>query len=79
MITDLEQALGQYTLYQSWLRRTNPERLLYLAVDTETARGVFDATFGQIVAEDPELRLLVIDMPAERIMTWRQFPGIDRS
>jgi hypothetical protein len=79
VIADLEQALGQYALYQSWLRRTEPERLLYLAVDTETARGVFDATFGQIVAEDVGLRLIVVDMPTERIVTWRQFPVIDRS
>lgn len=79
VIVDLEQALGQYVLYQSWLRRTEPERLLYLAVDTETALSVFDAPFGQIVAEDVGLRLIVVEMPAERIVAWRQFPAIDRS
>lgn len=79
VIVDLEQAPGQYVLYQSWLRRTEPERLLYLAVDTETALSVFDAPFGQIVAEDVGLRLIVVEMPAERIVAWRQFPAIDRS
>ena len=48
VLADLQQALGQYLLYRSWMRHIEPERLLYLAVDTETAIGVFDAAFGQI-------------------------------
>jgi len=79
VIGDLEQAIGQYLLYRSWLRRTEPERLLYLAVDTEAALGVFEQEFGRIVADDLQIRLIVVDTTAERIVTWTHFPATDRS
>ena len=79
VLADLQQALGQYVLYRSWMRRVEPERMLYLAVDTETAMGVFEAAFGQIVAEEVQVRLVVIDMLAERIVAWKEFPSIDKS
>jgi len=68
VIGDLEQAIGQYLLYRSWLRRTEPERLLHLAVDTEAALGVFEQEFGRIVADDLQIRLIVVDTTAERDM-----------
>lgn len=79
VLADLQQALGQYVLYRSWMRRVEPERMLYLAVDTETALGVFEAAFGQIVADEVQVRLVVIDMLAERIVAWKEFPSIDKS
>jgi len=78
VLADLQQALGQYMLYRSWMSRVEPERLLYLAVDTETATAVFDAAFGQIVADEAHIHLIVIDMVTERIVAWRHFPAIDR-
>jgi len=33
-----------------------------LAVDVEIARGVFDVPFGQIVADDAQIQLIVVDM-----------------
>lgn len=77
VLADLQQALGQYLLYRSWMRHIEPERVLYLAVDTETAIGVFDAAFGQIVADEVQIRLIVVDMLMERIIAWRQFPATD--
>lgn len=78
VLSDLQQALGQYVLYRSWMSRTEPERRLYLAVDTETTRGVFDEAFGQIVAADAGMQLIVVDMVTERIVAWREFPATDR-
>src|SRR5258706_6872875 len=48
LLADLEQAIGQYLLYRTWMRRTEPERILYLAVDQETAIGVFAEEFGRV-------------------------------
>lgn len=78
VLTDLQQAIGQFLLYRTWMRRTDPDRLLYLAVDVETAVGVFAQGFGRIVADDVQIRLIVIDMTAERIVEWKQFPATDR-
>jgi len=79
VIADLQQAVGQYLLYRSWMRRTEPERLLYLAVDTEAALGVFDQEFGRSIADDLQIRLVVVDTTVERIVTWTHFPATDRS
>lgn len=78
VLANLQQALGQYLLYRAWMRRTEPERLLYLAVDTETAAGVFEMAFGQVVADEAQLLLAVIDLSQERVVAWRTYPAIDR-
>lgn len=38
VIADVQQAIGQYLLYRSILARNDPNRLLLLAVSTETER-----------------------------------------
>jgi hypothetical protein len=41
VLTDFQQAIGQYLLYRSWMRQTDPQRWLYLAVDVDAATSVF--------------------------------------
>lgn len=77
VLTDLQQAIGQYLLYRTWMRQTDPQRLLYLAVDEETATGVFAQEFGRIIADDVQIRLIVVDIDAERIREWKHFPTTD--
>jgi len=59
------------------MRRTDPDRLLYLAVDLEAATSVFAQEFGRIIADDVQIRLIVVDIDAERIREWKQFPTTD--
>ncbi len=79
VLADLQQALGQFVLYRTWIRTIEPDRILYLAVDHETAANVFAEAFAQVVADDLQIRLLVINMRAERVVEWKHFPTIDRS
>jgi hypothetical protein len=69
-VADLEQAIGQYVVYRSWLTRTKPERKLYLAI-TETA---FDELFrdisGQVLLEDHLINLIVVDEKRMEIVRW---------
>jgi hypothetical protein len=74
VVADLAVALGQYTLYKSWLLRTDPTRSLYLAIDQETADDVFAGISAQVLIEDYGIRLIVVDMEAERIVEWRNPP-----
>jgi hypothetical protein len=67
---DLEQAIGQYLLYKSWLRRLEPERTLYLAVSQATARTVFRDVSAHAPMQDYGIRLLVVDIETERIVEW---------
>jgi len=39
-MNDLENAVGQYIVYHDVLEKTNPERILYLAVDEEAYEGI---------------------------------------
>ncbi len=65
--------------YRTWMRTVEPDRVLYLAVDEETAANVFAEAFAQIVADDLHIRLIAVNMTVERIVEWRHFPTTGRS
>ncbi|MHB2018983.1 MAG: element excision factor XisH family protein [Candidatus Xenobia bacterium] len=71
-VTELERAIGQYTLYRSLLRRQEPDRTLYLAVP----RRAFDAFVGQPstmrVLTDEHIRLVVFDPHVEEVISWHE-------
>ena len=45
-IADLQNALGQYTLYRNIIEETEPDRTLYLAVHEETFATIFEEALG---------------------------------
>jgi len=69
-ISDLQKALGQYTLYLDVLARLEPDRILYLAVRRDTFTEVFQDPIGEILLENKRLKLLVFDEVKEEIQQW---------
>jgi hypothetical protein len=70
-IADLEQALGQYILYDDILKRTEPERELYLAMPLSAFAELFEGEqFAQILLENNRLKLLVFNPHSEEIVQW---------
>lgn len=70
-IADLEQALGQYILYDDILKRTEPKRELYLAMPLSAFADLFEGDqFGQILLENNRLKLLVFNPQSEDIVQW---------
>lgn len=70
-IADLEQALGQYTLYYDILGRTEPERELYLAIPLSAYLELFEGDqFAQILLENNRLKLLVFNPQTQEIVKW---------
>ena len=69
-ISDLEVALGQYVLYQNVLARTEPERILYLAIRESTFIKLFEQEIGQMLLENQVLKLLVFKPETEEITRW---------
>ena len=67
---DLEEAVGQFVLYEHLLTRYEPERQLYLAVPDNIRQSVFEEEAGQILIEDKIIRLLTFDIRTEEIVTW---------
>lgn len=66
----LEQALGQYQVYRSYLRQIAPEEQLYLAIDKASYDPLFSRKSFQRIVEDYRLALLVMDVPNEEIAQW---------
>ena len=73
-VHDLEEALGQYLLYTPFMRAQDPERRLYLAIDVEVYKNIFEEPIGRGVVEEYNLRILIFDSDKEVIVRWMPQP-----
>ena len=48
-VYDLEEALGQYIVYEDILEQSEPEQNIYLAVRAEVYLDIFSEPFGQLL------------------------------
>jgi hypothetical protein len=78
-IADLEQAIGQYTLYRLLLNQVDPERDLYLAVSETTYSNIFSEPIGTLVIVELPLKLVVVDLKRKEIRQWIPSRPIKRS
>lgn len=69
-IVDLEQALGQYLIYQAVLEETKPEYLLYLAIPKTTYGAIFSEPIGNLILKKYLLNLIVFDPKKEEVCQW---------
>jgi len=69
-VDDLENALGQYLLYRSLLQRSEPNRIIYLAVSEATYEGIFSDPIGQVALKDYGLHLLLFNPDEEANLQW---------
>jgi hypothetical protein len=69
-IKDLQQALGQYIMYEEILQEQHSERVLYMAVNDITYRGIFATDIGQLLLARQPLRLIIFDEDDEVITQW---------
>ncbi|MFO0823302.1 MAG: element excision factor XisH family protein [Gemmataceae bacterium] len=69
-IDDLEHAVGQFVLYRLLLDRIEPERVLYMAVTEDVAKGILSEEVGKLVVAGLKMRLLAFDPEKKRITQW---------
>jgi XisH protein len=69
-VTDLEQAIGQYSLYRILLKQIDPERDLYLAISETTYSDIFDEPIGKLAIAEIPLKLVIINLDAKEITQW---------
>ncbi len=70
-IADLEQALGQYTLYKDILSQVEPNRMLYLAMPFPAYKDLFEGEkFGKILLENNRLKLMIFNSEDREIVKW---------
>jgi hypothetical protein len=69
-LNDIENAMGQYLVYRSVMARTEPDRILYLAVHKEVFLDIFEAPLGSLLIEDYSVPLVIFDYRKEVILRW---------
>ncbi|MFP4102008.1 element excision factor XisH family protein [Coleofasciculus sp.] len=69
-VNDLEKALGQYILYQEALKRSEPQRVLYLAISDEVYLDFFQEEIAKMVVETQQLKLIIFDPENEEVVKW---------
>ncbi|MEQ8971863.1 MAG: element excision factor XisH family protein [Coleofasciculus sp. C1-SOL-03] len=69
-VNDLETALGQYILYRDALKRSQPDRILYLAISNEVYLDFFQEEIAQMVVENQQLKLIIFDINQVEIIQW---------
>jgi hypothetical protein len=69
-ILDLEQAIGQYVLYQLLLKQVDPTRKIYLAITQQMKEEIFSEPLGELVIEQLPLKLIVIDLNQQEVQEW---------
>ncbi|OCQ89542.1 fatty-acid synthase [Limnothrix sp. PR1529] len=70
LITELQQAIGQYQLYLLLLQEVDPDRILYLAISEDVYHNFFREPIGQLVIEKLPLNLIVVNLEHEEIIQW---------
>jgi hypothetical protein len=69
-VRDLEEALGQFMLYDFVLEGLVPRRELFMAVPEKAWKTIFAEALGQIVLRKQAVRLLIVDPQKEVIIQW---------
>jgi hypothetical protein len=74
-LTDLQEAIGQFVLYQQFLLELEPSRILVLAVPKNAAL-FFKRRIARRLFEAQQLKVLVLDTQTEVILEWLPQPLI---
>lgn len=69
-VRELEEALGQYSLYLGFLEVIEPDRKLYLAVSRVVYENFFSQKAIQFAMRRHKLALIVVNVPTEEVVAW---------
>ncbi len=69
-IANLEQAIGQYIIYQLLLKQVDPERPVYLAIPDTIYYDLFSEPIGELVIAEIPLKLVIIDLKKTEVKQW---------
>ncbi len=77
-ISEFHRALGQYLNYAQALEDKEPDRLLYLAVPSETYNDFFQLPFIQKSLKRHGINLIIYDPIQEQIKQWISCNNTDK-
>ncbi len=67
----LEEAVGQYVVYQDVLEETEKERRLYLAVPDYAQEGILAEPIGELLIRKHHIHLIVYNPDTEEVVAWK--------
>ena len=67
---DLQDALGQYTVYLAFLERVEPDRKLYLATTEVAYNTLYNSAAIRMLLDVYKVSLIVIDIEKEEVIEW---------
>ena len=70
-VSEFHTAVGQFLNYRVALEQLASDRVLYLAVPTDTYRDFFTDPFVQAVLERYEIKVLVFQVQKQEIFLWK--------
>lgn len=70
VIHNLRDTLGQYDIYESFLRRIEPDRYIFVAISQEVYLTLFQSEAIQMLIDDHKLPLLIIDTDSQEVVQW---------
>jgi hypothetical protein len=70
VILNLRDTLGQFDIYQSFLKRLEPDRSLYVAISQVAYDTLFQDEAIQMLVEDRQIPLLVVKIDTQEVLRW---------
>ncbi|WP_349649070.1 element excision factor XisH family protein [Candidatus Parabeggiatoa sp. HSG14] len=67
---ELEQAVGQYVVYQQVIEKKTQDYTVYLAITSKTYDSIFTDELGLLLLKNQIIRLVVFDAEKEVITQW---------
>jgi hypothetical protein len=71
-LADLYLALGQFILYRKALRQIEPDRKLYLALDSFAYEANFGDDEGESLRAEEGISLVVFNQETEEVIKWKR-------
>lgn len=68
--SDLEKALGQYGIYRTLLKKTDPGRELFMALEQEVWHDYFRRPAIEEIIADQQVHLPVFNAGTEEVIQW---------
>jgi len=70
-VDQFEDALGQFLLYRPALLKSDPDRILWLALPSDFYSNLFEDSYFQEIALLYDLKMIVYDEIGKKIVAWK--------
>ena len=70
IISEVQDAIGQFIMYREVLTDYDSDRKLYLAVEAEVFNSDFSEALKNLLLERLKIKVIVFDSDAEKIIKW---------